>query len=284
MDKFAGQSLSPFGTALHIDAWEGLGPDDLNALRTMFHESGLLVIRGPRFSHEEQIAFCRLFGPVCDSPYENFMISNVEEKAYLGKRELLWHNDIPYVPAPYLGASLHAVQVDGDVVGTRFASGFAAYDRLPAALKSRLEGLKALQVRERVWDRPNRLTDMQAGDICTVHDVIRVDPDTGRKYIFVNEDMTAQIIGVSERDSELLLEDIFGHFYQRDEIYEHKWAEGDTVLWNNLAIQHSRGEAGQGTRTLQRVTISELGYADLYPTDAGKGNLGNKKMLASATG
>jgi hypothetical protein len=57
------------------------------------------------------------------------------------------------------------------------------------------------------------------------------------------------------------------------------------VLWNNLAVQHSRGMAGDGVRTLRRVTITELGYADQYPTDLGiNTSLGNRVMLEGARG
>ena len=50
-------------------------------------------------------------------------------------------------------------------------------------------------------------------------------------------------------------------------IYGHRWATGDLVLWDNLAVQHARGAAGTGVRTLQRVTIAELGYESQYPSD-----------------
>lgn len=53
------------------------------------------------------------------------------------------------------------------------------------------------------------------------------------------------------------------------------------MLWENLAVQLAHGEAGTGIRTLQRVTITELSYADQYPTDLGIGSIiGNKVMLS----
>jgi len=108
---------------------------------------------------------------------------------------------------------------------------------------------------------------MIEGDMCTVHDVVRANPETGRKYLFVNQAWTALIIGLGESEGRDLQEELNRHFYAAGEIYEHKWAEGDLVLWDNLAVQHARGEAGTGIRTLQRVTITELGYEQQYPTD-----------------
>jgi taurine dioxygenase len=260
------RSLEPFGAAVDLPS-ATLSTAEVEQLRRRFAEDGLLVVRGLRLSQAEQIAFCRHFGPVHKSPSENFIVSNVEQDGLLGTRELLWHNDVSYLPSPYLGASLHALKVDPGAVGTRFVSGFRAWERLPAGLRRRIDGIKALHVRERVFDRTNRLTDLIEGDMCTVHDAVRIDPATGRRYLFVNQAWTALIIGLPDAEGRALQDELSGHFYAEGEIYEHRWAEGDLVIWNNLAVQHSRGETGGGARTLQRVTIAELGYEQQYPTD-----------------
>ena len=260
------EALAPFGWTVVVPS-ASLSGGQAEELRRRYVQDGLLVVRGLNLSHAEQIAFCRHFGPVHESPSENFIVSNVEDQGLLGTRELLWHNDVPYLPSPYPGACLHALEVDADAVGTRFVSGYRAYENLPADLRRRIEGLRALHVRERVFDRPNRLTDMVEGDMCTVHDVVRTNPETGRKYLFVNQAWTALIIGLSQADSDALHEEISRHFYADAGIYEHRWAPGDLVLWDNLAVQHARGAAGTGVRTLQRVTIAELGYEAQYPTD-----------------
>lgn len=277
------RKLQPFGRAVDLSS-PALAAAEAEELRAALRVDGLLVVRGLRLSHPEQIAFCRHFGPVPDSPGENFIVSNVERDGLLGTRELLFHNDVPFLPSPWQAASLHAVEVDPGAVGTRFASGYRALERLPADLLRRIEGLKALHIRERVFDRPNLLTDLVEGDMCTVHNVVRTDPDTGRQYLFVNQPWTAMIIGLSETESCALHDELSRHFYAPGEVYEHKWAEGDLVLWNNLAVQHARGEAGSGKRTLQRVTITDLTYAEQYPTDvrAIYEGLHNDVMLADA--
>jgi len=265
-DHLEFEALGPFGFAVELPS-AALSARQQEDLRRHYQDDGLLVVRGLRLSHAGQIDFCRNFGPVHESPSENFIVSNVEADGLLGTRELLWHNDVPYLPSPYLAASLHALCVDADAVGTRFASGYRAYENLPGDLRRRVEGLKALHVRERVFDRPNRLTDMIEGDMCTVHDVVRTNPATGRKYLFVNQAWTALIIGLDDAESTSLQDELNRYFYADTEVYEHLWTEGDLVLWDNLAVQHARGEAGTGVRTLQRVTITELGYEQQYPTD-----------------
>ena len=281
MNRLEFRPLEPFGLAVRLDSPD-LSEAQAEQLRQHYRQDGLLLVRGLRLDHAAQIAFCRHFGPVNDSPSENFIVSNVAADGLLGQRELLWHIDVPYLPEPYLGASLHAIKVAGDPVGTRFVSGYRALERLPADLRQRIAGMKALHIRERVLDRPNRLTDLVEGDMCTVHDVIRTDPQ-GREFLFVNQAWTALIIGLSQAESDALHDEINRHFYAAGQILEHKWAEGDLVLWDNLAVQHARGQAGSGVRTLQRVTIAELGYEAQYPHDmrAIYEGLHNDALLAS---
>lgn len=275
------RGIKPFGFEAELTEVPGAESLEADRLRALYREEGLLVVRGLKLDHQEQIAFCRLFGPVLDTPYENFIVSNVDANGHLGTRELLWHNDVPYLPSPYLAGCLHAVRVDPQAVRTRFANGFRAYEALPPKLRERIANLKALHVRERVYDRPNRLTDLEDGDMCTVHSVVRTDPETGRRYLFVNQAWTAQVIGLSDAESDDLMRELHGYLYAAGNVYEHAWREGDIVLWNNLANQHARGLAGKGVRTLQRVTVTHLSYAEQYPTDLGiSASLGNSRMLA----
>ena len=141
--------LDPFGYEVKVGSIADIDAAAAEALRDLYRRDGLLLIRGLKLSQADQIALCRHLGPVNESQFENFLISNVDKSGHLGTRELLWHNDVPYLPAPYLGASLHALEVDRNAVGTRFASGYRAYESLPQALRDRIAGLKALQVRER---------------------------------------------------------------------------------------------------------------------------------------
>ena len=257
--------LLPFG----FEADPGLIQAAPEELRRLFDEQGLLLIRGLDLSMDEQKALCRIFGPVLDTPHENFMVSNVLEDGYLGVQELLFHNDLSYLPAPYAGGSLHAVDVEEGATSTRFASGTRAWTRLPAALRERLAPLNALHVKLRVFDRPNRLSDLEPGDVAAVHAVVGKHARTGAPYVMVSEQLTACIAGLSEQDSADTMQELFAQLYAPDNVYEHHWRKGDIVIWDNLAVQHARGPISTAPRTLQRVSIATIGYAQMYPTDLG---------------
>lgn len=273
------RALTPFGLQIHLRSGaEG----EVGALQQLLGKDGLLVVRGLTMTMDEQQDFCLEFGPIPDSPYENFYVSNQRADGFLGTKELQWHNDVPYLPSPYLIAALHAVDVDPDASSTKFVSAIHAYDRLPQRLKDRITGLKALQVKQRHSERRNRLEDLEPGDLGTVHSVVRRQDGTGRPYLFVNENMTACIIGMSDTDSDALLAELFSYLYAEEAVYDHHWSDGDLVVWDNLAVQHARGEVGKGARTLQRVTCTRFTYLQQYPADSVGEDLHNSNLLVPA--
>lgn len=259
------RQLEPFG----IEADPRLIAEAPDELRRLFDEQGLVLIRGLDLSMEEQKALCRIFGPVLDTPHENFVVSNVREDGYLGVQELLFHHDLSYLPAPYVGGALHAIEVGDGATSTRFASGTRAWARLPAELQERVAPLNALHVKLRVFDRPNSLGDLEPGDVAAVHAVVGKHQRTGAPYLMVSEQLTACIAGLSEKDSAELLQDLFARLYAPDNVYEHHWRKGDIIIWDNLAVQHARGPLSPAPRSLQRVSIARIGYAQMYPTDLG---------------
>jgi taurine dioxygenase len=258
-------SGAPFGLEVKADLSRELTETEKTALRQLYLRDGLLLMRGQNLSQDQQDDACSIFGPVLRE--EHAMISNIEEDGILGSLELLFHNDLPYLPAPFLGASLFALRVSEPAVPTRFASGMTAYERLPADLRLRIDHRNALHVRARASMRRTRLTDSQPADNCAVHALVGHQQTTERPYIFANLDMTALVIGLSEAESDDLLEELFSYLYDDKHVYDHPWRQGDIVIWDNLALQHARSAIKGGTRTLQRSTIARFGAMAQNPVD-----------------
>jgi len=260
------KQLRPFGIEVKCDIAAGVDDRDKGELRHLYALDGLIVIRNQQvMSMDDQLEFSAIFGPVLRKEREHYIISNVREGGLLGNKELLFHNDASYISAPYLGGSLHALDAAEDATATRFASGLRAYQQLPRPLRERIDRLNALHVTERATDRRTRLTDSLPSDACAVHAVVGRQRGTGRPYLFVNEDLTACLIGMSDEASDKLLEELFSYLYAEDNIYDHEWKRGDIVVWDNLALQHARRRVSSGARTLQRANIAEFGYWDQYP-------------------
>jgi taurine dioxygenase len=274
MSRIRTSSVEPFGVEVEVATDEGvdwisdLSPGEKRELLDSFNRDGLLLMRALSLSIDDQGALCSIFGPI--SPPDHPIISNVRSDGILGDYELRMHHDIPYVPIPYLGGALYALNVDEGVSATRFASGYRAYELLPEHLRQRINTLNAIHVRARTQDRRTRLTDLLPGDPAAVQPVVGHHPVTGRSYLFVDESMTAAIIGMSEVDSDQLLDELFSCLYAAGNVYEHTWSDGDIVIWDNRAIQHGRRAlATPGTRTLRRVNIASLSYFEQCPSDFG---------------
>lgn len=263
-------SGAPFGIEIEVDSGTSFDAEDARTLRELYARDGLILIRGSSIlSIDAQAEFCRIFGPVPRELHDTYLVSNKVPDGILGDLELRFHHDITYVPAPFLAGCLHAVDVTPGVSATRYASGFLAYERMPQTLRDRIGGLKGVFVRPRVEDRRCRLTDAWSGDNCAIHALVQRQKGTGRPYVFANSHHTALICGLSEQDSDDLLEELFSYLYAGEAIYEHAWTNGDLIFWDNLALQHARARVTGGTRTLQRVSVSVFGYEQQYPADSG---------------
>lgn len=258
---------APFGWEVDVDLSANPGPAMRDALVRIHQRDGLILFRGQSLSMDAQLDACEIFGPVLRGALDNYLVSNSVKGGLLGNAELLFHSDIPFVPEPYLGGSLQALDVADDATPTRFANAFSAYERLPAELKQGLDGLNALQVRGHMLGRRTMVADLEPGDACAVHPVVRHQEGTGRPYLFVNADMSAQITTLSLQHSDTLLEGLFRYLYDPAQIYEHHWRNGDFIVWDNLAVQHARSAFGSEERTLQRVSIAKLGYWEQVPAD-----------------
>ncbi len=259
---------APFGIEVDADLSRAFTEAEKDELRRLYRRDGLLLFRGQDLSMDQQIEACSIFGPVLRGEHDAYLVSNVAKDGLLGDLELHFHHDIPYVPMPFLAGSLHALDVSDGVSGTRFASGLRGYEKLPEELRQRIEGLNAVFMRPRDETRRNRLTDAMPGDNCAVHAVVRKQEDTGRPYLFVNGQSMACLIGLSETESEDLIEQVLACVYADNNVYEHQWRKGDLVLWDNLALQHGRAPVTDGVRTLQRVTVAQFTYEEQYPADA----------------
>jgi taurine dioxygenase len=89
-----------------------------------------------------------------------------------------------------------------------------------------------------------------------VHPVVRTHPETGRKALFVSEHFTSRIVGVSDSESQDLLQRLFAHTTSPELVYRHQWQDQDLVFWDNRSVTHlAAGTPDHLRRKLYRTTI-----------------------------
>jgi taurine dioxygenase len=266
--------LSPsIGVEVHgIDPRGPIGDAEADELRSLYAEHHLLLVRCPDLEGDDQVRFVRLFGPVLHERPELpewMWVSNVEEGAAVPEGKLLFHSDLAFTPEPHPGLCLYAVDVPVDGCPTRYANAARAAAVLPPALRARLERRDALHVYDLVakrGDRRYRDADLDPRNPRQLHPVLKPDPGTGSEVLYVSEMQTDRIVGLPPEESDAVLAELFAVLYAPDNVYEHPWTVGDLVVWDNLALQHGRGDVpDDAPRTLRRVAMGERSILELVP-------------------
>jgi taurine dioxygenase len=159
-------------------------------------------------------------------------------KVVAGER---WHSDVSCTEEPSYASILHLKTVPAEGGDTLFASQYAAYDALSPRLKTYLEGLTALHDGGPTYRYSNvRRGIAESGKIypSAVHPVVRTNPKTGRKALFVNETFTVRILGVPDDEGRALLAFLTGHAARPDFQTRFAWQAGSVALWDNRYTQH----------------------------------------------
>ena len=253
-----------------IDLSKPLPQADIDAIEATWRERLVVVFHGQNLSDPQLIAFSQNFGEL-DPPGPNpsgepfnkdhpelNVISNVLENGKpignLGDGEAVWHADMTYIDVPPKAALLHALEVPPPEAGgnTYFANMYLAYGTLPADLKKAAEGKIAVHDASR-----NSAGMLRKGykDVVDVretvgahHPLVRTDPKTGRKALFLGRRPNAYVLGLSVADSEALLDSLWTHATQPRFTMCHEWKVGDLLMWNNLSVLHRRDPFDPKTR------------------------------------
>jgi len=256
--------------AADIDLSETLPQADIGAIEAAWRERLVVVFHGQNLSDPQLIAFSNNFGeldPPGPNPYgepfnkahpELNVISNVVENGKpvgnLGDGEAVWHADMTYVDVPPKAAVLHALEVPPPEAGgnTYFANMFAAYESLPADLKKAVEGKIAVHDASRNSAGMLRKGYEEVADVRKTvgahHPLVRTDPKTGRKALFLGRRPNAYVLGLDVAESEALLDALWAHATQPRFTMCHEWKVGDVLMWNNLSVLHRRDAFDPKTR------------------------------------
>ena len=270
--------ISPaFGSDITgLDLRKELDASTVATLRTLFDERGVLLLRGIDLDETSQDRFCRaLIGD--ERPDDavgrvSMFISNREPEANAPYGRLLFHADMMWSPEPFQVLSLYGMKIEPGAATTSLVSAVNAWETLPADLRERVEGLHALHVTGQVYSRggDDLLHPERTHEASTIAPVARRHPRTGRTILYVSQQMTREIVELPPEASEELLLALFAHLYDPAVVYEHEWRTGDLVVFDNLAMQHARGnvELNGPARTLRKVIAPIPTVAAERPTFA----------------
>src|SRR5690349_10178739 len=233
-------------------------------------------IRGQKLQHADLVALGKRFGeleppgmsiigkPYIDDYPDILVISNIVENGQpqgnLGAGEASWHTDMSYRDKPISFAILNAVELPPSGGNTYFANQYLAYDTLPAALRSKLEG--RMLIHDETYNSAGQMrkgfkevTDPRKAPGAR-HPVFRTHPVTGKKALYLGRRLNSNIIGLPLEESERLLDELWAHASRPEFAWGHEWQMGDVLIWDNRALIHRRDAFDPSTRRkLTRVQV-----------------------------
>jgi taurine dioxygenase len=260
-----------------IDLSQPVDDTVIEVLRRACAERVVLLFRDQHtLSPQSYLAFSRRFGTRIDlhsqrhyclpDHHEIFVVGNVEEA---GKRigasrvGLNWHTDHYHLPEPGLFTFLHALVVPPVAGETRYANGIAAYEALSATMQARIDGLKVLHSRKRLFrmlfpEAPEEAVEAEGRSTPdVVHPLVRRHPELQRRGLYLGGEWGSSILGMPEAEATALFTTLLDHAREERFVYSHAWRPGDVLMSDNRCSLHRASEWDEDAyrRRLHRIIL-----------------------------
>lgn len=261
------------GAEIHgLDLRRPLTDAAVDEVRRLLHQHLVIFFRDQHLTDAEHRDFAAQFGPL--EPFvfaaptdpavpEMHALAFDDGAAAYGSRVDSWHTDGSFMTHPPLATVLRAVEIPDHGGDTCWANMYAAYDALSPAMRGMLDGLEAehdfTKVRFTTFDDADDPADelrrLRAEYPVVRHPIVLRHPATGRRLLYISRNYVRRIIGVTERENDLLLPFLFDH--ARDPLFQcrFRWAPGSIAFWDNLATQHYGVPDYPGRRVVHRVVL-----------------------------
>ncbi|MGE0233550.1 MAG: TauD/TfdA dioxygenase family protein [Flavobacteriaceae bacterium] len=155
-----------------------------------------------------------------------------------------WHSDrSPESTTDFL-SFLQAIEIPPYGRDTMFADMEAAYENLSAPIRAMLEGLTAIHSYPSDPSKPP-----------VEHPVLKEDPRTGRKTLYVNKVYTRAIKGLRPDESDAILALLFRQAHVPEFQCRMQWRPGTIVAWDNQRTQHYIVQDKAHDRVMHRVMV-----------------------------
>ena len=244
------------------------------AIHRAWLDHQVLLIRNQGLSDQDLIAVSRRFGALDQAPIQEngrrfvegcpeiYVVSNVVENGVaigsLGAGEAVWHTDMSYLPDPPQASILFALEVPPSGGDTSFCTMYGGWESLPEFLRE-----TALRLRVKHDGTYNSGGYVRAGVTPsddprtapgTLHPLVCVHPETGRRHLYLGRRRNAWLEGLSLDESNALLDRIWACATADPLTWRHQWRPGDLVLWDNRCVMHRRDAFDPGARRVMHRT------------------------------
>jgi taurine dioxygenase len=245
---------------------QALNNQTKRALYDVFAENSVLLFREQELKPNDFLQAASNFGEIFQQSVKEFVlddnplvgfISSGDRNNLTGEiiyRGINWHTDHSNRQVPPRATTLYGVDIPTLGGDTQFADMKALYDDLPEELKAKIDGVKALHL----WKSsrsPRPMAKPDGPQPETWQPLVRINPDTGRRAIYINTARIETFDGIDDEEGFAILADLMALADSGKYEYRHKWRKGDMVIWDNRSVMHQGNPDYDEARFLYRIMI-----------------------------
>lgn len=256
-----------------IDASAPIAPEVFAQLLAAWYEHGVLCLAAQNVDELAQVRFGGLFGELVTTqgeyqiskshPAIMYITNEKQNGEYVGALpdgEMYFHSDMCYVERPSMATMLYAINIPRTGGNTLFSNQYKVWEALPESTRERIAGRRAMNSYEPGTSAPTAATRKEAPASAQsksyAQPMVATHPVTGKKALYVNRLMTEHVIGIPREESDELLDSLFRLQEEQRFVYEHRWAVGDLLIWDNRCMLHARSDFdGSELRKMRRITV-----------------------------
>jgi len=243
-------------------------------LRQALFDFEVIFFKPQTITPQQHVALGQVFGPISTGSYFDRNAEVPEMEMIVSDRERPpaidnWHTDISWKLNPPLGTAIQITVTPPAGGNTCWSSTSKAFEWLSPGMQQYLEGLEAMHTweqsgfREYLGDKGEEalIAAIKAAKP-VIHPVVRVNPDSGRKCIYVNSDFTRSIVGIDRHEAKGVLQFLLGWLQRPEFMVHHQWEAGGIAIWDNRSTQHyAVADYWPHHRVNQRVTFNSPAQA-----------------------
>lgn len=244
------------GAEIHgVDLTRPLDAVEIAAIRGALLRWRVVFFREQFLTHEQHVAFSAQFGELTlghpvfghvDGHPEVYSIAKHRQatryegqpvrRAWTG-----WHTDVTAAVNPPWASILRGVTIPPYGGDTQWTNLVRAYETLSAPIQRLVDGLRGIH-----RFTPPAGANATAGyaeaverrALVTEHPLVRIHPETGERALYVSPSFLKSIVGVSARESQVLLELLWEHVTRPEFTVRFKWEPRSLAFWDNRSTAH----------------------------------------------